>query len=183
MLPHARRDLPNRARATTKQNANEKSVDIPATRLPSPLAYRLSAGGYSLVTLGRTVHASVTLRVTLGNAKSFGKHGVVTLVTPKSTPVCARTLTSSAIPSPPGISSLLQPLTTYSPLPFAVSGSSRGSERTFYTALSGAAAPPHHRSLRKQPENQTIPTWLNNDVRRSQKLVKGRETERVDFQN
>jgi hypothetical protein len=42
---------------------------------------------------GRTVHASVTLRVTLGNAKTLGKYGVVTLVTPKLHPMCARTRT------------------------------------------------------------------------------------------
>src|SRR5204863_6349481 len=35
--------------------------------------------------------ASVTLDVTLGNAKTLGKHGVVTLVTPNLPPMCART--------------------------------------------------------------------------------------------
>ena len=58
----------------------------------------LSAIGHFSVTLGRTVHASVTFDVTLGNAKTLGKHGVVTLSRPIYPPMCARTRTTAATP-------------------------------------------------------------------------------------
>ena len=65
---------------------------IPASRLPPRLLYQLSAIGHFSVTLGRTVHASVTFDVTLGNAKTLGKRGVVTLSRPIYPYVCAHTV-------------------------------------------------------------------------------------------
>jgi hypothetical protein len=57
--------------------------------LAAAIVYQLSAIGHFSVTLGRTVHASVTFDVTLGNAKTLGKHSVVTLSRPIYPP-CAR---------------------------------------------------------------------------------------------